>query len=114
MEFDKEEIEEAIKTKIDFGVSKYGKEFKFLILEIMSLKQMIYSGNEQEQKQARLIPLVKWNIYHSEPSINALRMIAFRAEENGFSDVIVRRGKRVLINEEKYFEWLNKKQNKRA
>ena len=58
-----------------------------------------------EQKEEKLIPLVQWNKHHPDPSIPALRMLVFRKDENGFDDVIERRGRRILINESKYFEW---------
>lgn len=103
MQLDKNEIQDLIDLKIENGIKKYGKDFKYFILEIISLEKML---NPVETKsESRLIPLVKWNEFHPDPSPKALRMLVFRKDENGFDEVIERRGKRVLINEDKYFEW---------
>jgi len=57
--------------------------------------------------QRRLIPLTKWNEHHAWPTIGALRQYVFFAMENGF-DVVVRRvGRRVLIDEAAFFEWVD-------
>ena len=87
MDIDKLEIEERINTKIKDGEKKYGKDFKFLVLEIINLEKMLHPEQKEEQ-QSRLIPLVKWNEYHPDPSIKALRMLVFRKNENGFDKVI--------------------------
>ena len=41
MQLDKEEIQEAIENKIKEGTKKFGKDFKFFILEIISLEKML-------------------------------------------------------------------------
>ena len=104
MQFSKEEIQERIDLKIKDGVKKYGKDFKYIVLEIIGLEKLL-QPEVVEQKEEKLITLVQWNDYHPDPSIPALRMLVFRKDENGFDDVIERRGKRILINETKYFEW---------
>jgi len=45
-------------------------------------------------------------IYHSRPR----KVYRGRHKANGFNEVIVRLGYRVLINEEKFFQWLKNKQ----
>lgn len=105
MDIDEKEIQEIISQKIKDGEKKYGKEFKFLVLEIIGLEKMITPAAVQEEQKSRLIPLVKWNEFHPDPSVNALRMLVFRKEQNGFNDVITRRGHRILIDEAKYFQW---------
>lgn len=101
MDTNKEEIELAIEAELEEGKKKYGIGFKIALLKIMSLEKML----NPEVKETRLIPLVDWNKHHPDPSVPALRMLVFRAEENGFDKVITRRGKRILIDELKYFEW---------
>ena len=55
----------------------------------------------------RYIPASKWQEYHPWPAIGGLRHLIFNAETNGFNNVIVRAGRRVLIDEKAFFEWLN-------
>lgn len=105
MQIDKEEIQQIIDRKIKDGIKKYGKDFKSIILEIIGLEKMLEDKSNTFQHQPKLIPLAKWNEYHPDPSVKALRMLVFRKDENGFDDVIERRGHRILINEDKYFEW---------
>lgn len=111
MEIDKNEIQEIIENKIKDGTKKYGKDFKFFLLEILSLEKMLMPEPAQKN-EPKLIPLVKWNEYYPDPSVKALRMLVFRKDENGFGDVIVKRGKRILIDADKYFEWNKRRQNK--
>lgn len=59
----------------------------------------------------RLIPLTKWNQYHEWPSVAGLRHLVFNAEHNGFHSVIRRVGRRVLIVESLFFEWVDKINN---
>ena len=54
-----------------------------------------------------LIPLTRWGEKHQHPPIGGLRYLVFNAHQNGFDSCIVRIGKRVLIDEEKYFEWVD-------
>lgn len=43
--------------------------------------------------------------YHPWPPIGGLRYLIFYEKENGFGFCLVRLGRRVLIDEEKFFEW---------
>ena len=54
----------------------------------------------------RLIPVPKFNEYHPDPTPAALRWMIF-TNKNDFNRCIVRRGKRVLIDENEYFRWLD-------
>ena len=56
----------------------------------------------------RLIPVPEWNEHHSWPPVGGLRHIIFHAETNGFKEAIVRVGRRVLIDESKFFECAKK------
>lgn len=61
------------------------------------------------QLQSRkLIPLTKWGEQHQWPPLGGLRSLVFHAASNGFDSCIVRAGKRVLIDEAKFFEWVDK------
>ena len=54
----------------------------------------------------RLIPVTKWNEHHEWPPQGGLRYLIFNAETNGFNTVIKRCGRRVLIDEAAFFEWV--------
>jgi len=55
---------------------------------------------------ARLIPLTEWNDYYPWPPMGGLRHLVFHAERNGFDKVVKRAGRRVLIDEKAFFEWV--------
>lgn len=55
--------------------------------------------------QSRLIPVTRWNDYHVWPPIGGLRHLIFNEETNGFSKCVVRVGRRVLIDEDRFFQW---------
>lgn len=57
--------------------------------------------------QRRFIPLTEWPKHHSWPPIGGLRHLVFYADENGFNKVIRRAGRRVLIDEQAFFQWLD-------
>ena len=54
----------------------------------------------------RLIPVAQFNKFHPDPSPAALRWMIF-TNKNGFERCVVRRGRRVLIDEREYFRWLD-------
>lgn len=56
----------------------------------------------------RLIPVPDWNLYHPWPPQGGLRHLIFHAKSNGFKHVIRRVGRRVLIDERAFFEWVEK------
>ena len=58
-----------------------------------------------EKNNRRLIPLTKWNEYHSWPSVAGLRHLVFHRERNGFINVICKPTRRILIDEDAFFEW---------
>ena len=55
----------------------------------------------------RLIPLSKWNDYHDYPTVSALRHLVFFEEQNNFSKVLRRLGKRIYICEKSFFDWVS-------
>nr|WP_320114246.1 hypothetical protein [uncultured Desulfuromonas sp.] len=65
--------------------------------------------NETKATKNNLIPVTKWNDFHTWPPIGGLRHLIFYEKTNGFSHCIVRVGRRVLIDEEKFFEWAKMK-----
>lgn len=60
----------------------------------------------------RLIPVPKWNRYHEWPPQGGLRHLIFHAKINGFDRVIKRAGRRVLIDEQAFFEWVETQSQK--
>lgn len=107
MQINENEIKEIIEEKIKNGVKKFGKDFKIQLLEIISLEKMLAPAPVQEEK-TNLIPLTKWNEFHSFPSVKSLRMKIYYNQNNFVDEVVERDGKRILINEKKYFEWHKK------
>lgn len=59
----------------------------------------------------KLIPVSEWPKLHNWPPIGGLRYLIFHSTRNGFSSVIRRVGRRVLISEPDFFAWVEK-QNK--
>ena len=46
---------------------------------------------------------------HSFATHGGLRHLVFNAQTNGFSNVIQRMGRRILIDEDAFFSWLEEK-----
>lgn len=65
------------------------------------------------QPTPRLIPLTKWNDFHEWPPLGGLRHLVFHARTNGFGSVNRRVGRRILIDEQAFFAWVNE-QNRPA
>ena len=63
---------------------------------------------EQTEATTRLIPVTKWSEIHPWPSIGGLRHLIFNADSNGFNSVVKRAGRRVLIDEVAFFQWMEK------
>jgi hypothetical protein len=57
-----------------------------------------------------LIPASEWNQYHHLPPIGGLRHLIFHAKFNGFESAFIRCGRRVLVDEERFFEILQETQ----
>lgn len=57
----------------------------------------------------RLIPLTEWHKYYSWPPIGGLRHLVFHSETNGFDKVIRRVGRKVLLDETAWHEWVRSK-----
>lgn len=68
---------------------------------------------ESAKPQTRLIPVTKWNEHHQWPPTGGLRHLIFFAKDNGFDKVIRRCGRRVLIDESAFFQWMEEQNAKR-
>lgn len=66
-------------------------------------------GINEGTECTRLIPVSKWSQYHVWPPIGGLRHLIFYAENNGFCQVIRRVGRRILIDEQSFFKWVEQK-----
>jgi hypothetical protein len=53
----------------------------------------------------RLIPVADWSTYHPWPPKGGLRHLIFHRNKNGFDRVLVRIGRRLLIDEAAFFAW---------
>ena len=74
---------------------------------------MASEENEQDTPSGRLIPLIDFNKYYPDPTPSALRWLAFK-NIDGFQSCIVRRGRRVLIDEVAYFRWVRERHSKKS
>lgn len=115
MQLEKKEIEILIEDKIKAAEKKFGKGFKPVLIEILGLEKLIAPEAQSNEKKSRLIPLADWNEYHPFPTVGALRQYRHYRDINGFDEVLEyggENGGRVLIDEEKFFEWQrNRKKN---
>ena len=62
----------------------------------------------QEETTTRLIPVTLWDKHHEYPPIGGLRHLIFHEHENGFHKCVRRVGRRVLIDEKAFFEWVDR------
>ena len=60
----------------------------------------------QVERRNRLIPVTKWHEHHDWPTIGGLRHLIEHADQNGFHKVIRRVGRRILLDEGKWFAWI--------
>lgn len=58
------------------------------------------------KRTGNYIPVTEWNSHHSWPPLGGLRHLIFHAQTNGFHKVIKRCGRRILIDEQAFFEWI--------
>ncbi len=61
---------------------------------------------DQTLKHRRLIPVPDWPKHHPWPPLGGLRHLIFHANTNGFDKVVKRCGRRVLIDEDAFFSWV--------
>jgi len=66
----------------------------------------------ENSRQTRLIPVTRWNDYHDFPALGGLPHLIFHEHTNGFHKVVRRVGRRVLIDEKAFFEWVDEINNK--
>lgn len=52
----------------------------------------------------RLIALTDWPKHHEWPPIGGLRHLMFHRQKNGFASAFVKVGRRVLVNEQEFFD----------
>ena len=64
----------------------------------------------QTNDNKRLIPVPNWNEHHEWPKLGGLRHYIFHAKTNGFDSVIKRIGRRILIDEKAFFQWVENQQ----
>lgn len=67
---------------------------------------MASENDEHSGQVRRLIPVPHFNQFHPDPTPAALRWMIF-TNKDGFNRCVVRRGRRVLIDEAEYFRWLD-------
>lgn len=73
---------------------------------------MSSSERNLEVVPGRLIPLVQFNKYYPDPSPGAIRWLICK-NVDGFRRCVVRRGRRVLIDESEYFRWLRERNERK-
>ncbi len=64
------------------------------------------SNNQLVNPNTRYIPVPNWEKHHEWPRIGGLRNLIFNKDKNGFDKVIKKVGKRVLIDEAAFFQWV--------
>jgi hypothetical protein len=89
-------------------------------MDINNFKEFVMQGMRNQASntvsghldRTRLIPLTRWDEFHPWPTRSALRHMVVKSGENGFNEVIRRVGKRVLIDEDAFFAWVEQQQGK--
>jgi len=69
------------------------------------------NDSQNSIQSTRYIPVPNWERHHDWPKIGGLRNLIFNRHKNGFDKVIKKVGKRVLIDENAFFNWIEQ-QNK--
>ena len=66
------------------------------------------SEHQQDNSRTRYIPVPNWEKHHEWPRLGGLRNLIFNKDKNGFDKFVKKVGKRVLIDECAFFEWVAK------
>lgn len=66
-------------------------------------------ATENNYQPPVLIAITDWAKFHRWPPLGGLRHLVFNAKKNGFEKVIKRCGRRILIDEKKFFEFVEQK-----
>jgi hypothetical protein len=56
---------------------------------------------------SRVIPITKWKDYHPWPSEGSIRYMFFQ-NKYGFRECVVKCGRRILLNEAKFYVWMQR------
>ena len=59
---------------------------------------------QSTKPETRLIPLTQWEKFYPWPNVNGLRRLAFNRDENGFGPAFVKIGRKLLVDEARFFE----------
>lgn len=62
--------------------------------------------NNNQLNHPRYVPVPQWDKCHGWPTTAGLRNLIFNKDKNGFAKVVKKVGKRVLIDEAAFFEWV--------
>jgi hypothetical protein len=67
------------------------------------------NDHQSDISRTRYIPVPNWEKHHEWPRIGGLRNLIFNRHTNGFDHfgVVKKIGKRVLIDETAFFEWVS-------
>jgi len=60
-------------------------------------------------QERKFIPVTEWNRFHIWPTVAALRFYIFNAEFDGFNKVVKKVGRRCLIDEMAFFQWIEER-----
>ncbi len=105
------EFEERIK-RLETMCILIQSEIQVFRIQVQSkfsrLDELEDNETDPTTNERRLIPLSKWNEYHDYPSVSGLRHLVFFAKDNGFDIVLKRIGKRIYIDEQAFFSWVDK------
>jgi hypothetical protein len=61
----------------------------------------------ESKEHPRLIPVPDWSKHHDWPPLAGLRHLIFNKNANGFHKCVRRVGRRVLIDEKAFFDWVS-------
>ena len=92
--------------KIAKCLDEYADEMKENLNRKKEVVESKFSKDIVQSNQDRLIPLTMWPKYHDWPTVSSLRWMIFNDYRNGFHEVVVRCGRKVFINEKKFFEYI--------
>lgn len=55
----------------------------------------------------KLVPVTQWQVEHDWPTEAGLRHLIFHEHENGFHRCVRRVGRRVLVDEDEFYRWVD-------
>ena len=100
------QIESILREAVAICVDEFRKQMAKGEKSQIILSRLTKTTEPSSPPLSRLLTVKEWAKHHNHPPEGGLRHLIFNAKSNGFERCIRRIGRRVLIDEAEYFNWV--------